>query len=279
MAKTLVRIVVLFFLLFPDLAISQVEEPASPPEEDSYLQLPHFPEELALLKPSEVLSNGKLSDEEVMITDQIDTFDIHCKFLFEGVDSTRFFMFSLKENPNTHFKMAVKRDDSWVVFNASLLKRLTLDGSHFSIVKFKGSTDEILNVVVSTPEDKQVNSKFGGGVESQWKYVSIVTLINLSTFEIYLNNLYVGYDYRFSEKQREGDALLKTTKSARLEYDVTLNERKRRLTITEATNSLRTSIKRGEGEEVLTEEIKNKCAPIQFVGDYFLEGNKFILKK
>lgn len=263
--------------LFPLQVLAQFEK-APAPTNTVYTTLPSFPEELYNLRPSTTLPNTQLNEQQVVITNRLDTFQIHFKFHFDHVDSSKVFMFSLKESPNTNFKLAVNRGTSWLILDANLFRRLTTNSAHFSFPTFKGINAPLLKVDISIPADKQVNRRSNRSVDSWWKKVSITTLINLETFEFYLHNLYTGYEYSYIEKSIEGTDKIQFIKTALLKYDLDFNPKKCQLSISESENHHIIQTKVNEEAAIEKGFIKNACSPIQQIGLYKLKENKFVRK-
>jgi hypothetical protein len=275
--KSLFLLIILSFYVVQ--LAGQVEaESAVEPTEDNrkYEQLPSFPWKLAELGPSEILPNAQLSQAFYTLTNQIDTFSFQYKWFLEGMDSTKLFVFSTKDNPHKDFRFAIKRKNDWLCLEANTLQYLNLNIAKCEKVQLSKREDEFILFSIETPEDMQVESSHRSGVDRQLKQVKVVSLLNINTLEFYLHNVMMGYIYKYNEKQQVDGKRTVRNQQAVLQYDFLLDVENEILKISERENYI-------SSVEIIDEELnssealkKGVCAPLQKTGTYKLQGNQFI---
>jgi len=245
----------------------------------NYEKLPSFPWEISELRPNDILPNVQLSDAFYSTTTQIDTFDFYDKWFLKGIDSTELFVFTLTDNPHMGHRFAIKRKFDWLFLAAKTINHLNFSIAKAKKIRTVDNEDELILITIETPEDMQVNSKYGGGVTSQLKQVRTLSLLNINTVEYYLHNVMMGYIYNYNISKNVEGVRVNHNQKAELQYDYFLEIENKELKIAKRKNYI-SSTKIIEDEVNLPIEIKQDiCSPLQKNGTYKLQENKFILVK
>jgi hypothetical protein len=249
----------------------------APEPMEGYEYLPYFPEKLMEQKPQPALANNSLGKYFIYSTDRLDTISIHRHFLIGNMDSTQMFCFVETDKMGADQFLAVRNDKNWVILKMRILRHLAYDAVEFKLVRLGKKKELHLQVMVY--RDKNVESKYGSRVDSEWKRAKSISLFNLNTLHRVLSNVYLGYEYHYTQKVKINGLVYRETKQANVWYDFDINYKRGKIKVKLMENK-RDLVK--QSGELIPERIETqvgKNAPLLTNGIYKYDGQKFVWKK